>query len=148
MFPALALATVAITFSLRRLFPAIATPEEGKLPYWHNADLPSLYGLPIADFRPVRAFFLAIYAQAALLLAIADRPLLAGIFLSICLSLLVWRWTALTGSAIKQFAGSRQSVLLSLSLRHRLHHARAPSLGRRKIVWLKQRTSQARPDHS
>jgi hypothetical protein len=76
--------------------------------------LPSLYGLPIANFRPVRAFFLAICAKAALILAIVDRPLLAGIFLSVCLSLLVWRWTALTGSAIKQFAGSRQSVLLSL----------------------------------
>jgi hypothetical protein len=113
MFPALALATVAITFSLRRLFPASATPEEGKLPYWHHADLPGLYGLPIADFRPVGAFFLALCAQAALILAITDRPLLAGIFLSVCLSLLVWRWSALDSSAIKQFAGRRQSALLS-----------------------------------
>jgi hypothetical protein len=113
MFPALALATVAVTFSLRRLFPSSATPDEGKLPYWHNADLPSLYGLPITDFRPVRALFLAICAQAALILAIADRPLLAGIFLAICLSLLVWRWSAFDGSVIQQFAGRRQSVLLS-----------------------------------
>jgi hypothetical protein len=111
MFPALALATVAFTFSLRRLFPASA-PDDGKLPYWHNADLPSLYGLPIADFRPVRAFSLAICAQSALILAIADRPLLASILLSICLSLLVWQWSALDTSAIKQFAGPRQSILL------------------------------------
>jgi hypothetical protein len=111
MFPALALATIAVTFSLRRLFPA-TTPDEGKLPYWHNADLPSLYGLPIADFRPIRAFFLAICAQSALILAIADRPAFAGTMLSIFLSVLVWRWSALDTSAIKQFAGPRQSILL------------------------------------
>jgi hypothetical protein len=113
MFPALALATVAVTFSLRRLFPAGASPDEGKLPYRHNADLPSLYGLTIADFRPVRSFFLALCAQAALILALADRALLAGISLSLCLSLLVWRWNALDNGAIQQFAGRKQSVLLS-----------------------------------
>ena len=83
MFPALAIAIVAVTFSLRRLFPAPTTPDEEKLPYWHNADLPSFYGLPIADFRPLRAFFLAICAQSALILAIADRPVFAGTMLSI-----------------------------------------------------------------
>jgi len=114
MFLALALATIAVTFSLRRLFPARAAPAEEKLPFWHDTDLPSLYGLPIEDFRPVRAFVLAICGQAALILAIADRPLLAGIFLSMCLSLLVWRWTAFIGSAIKQFAGRKQSILLSV----------------------------------
>jgi hypothetical protein len=112
MFPALTLATVAVTFSLRRLFPVSAEPDQRKLSDWYTSDLPSLYGLPIANFRPVRAFFIAICAQAALILAIADRPMLAGIFLSICLSLLVWRWSALDSSAIKQFAGSRQSILL------------------------------------
>ena len=112
MFPALALATVAVTFSLRRLFPARATPDEEKLPHWHNVDLQSLYGLPIADFRPARAFFIALCAQAAFLLAITDHPFLAGILLSLCLSLLAWRWSALDTSAIKQFAGGRQSILL------------------------------------
>jgi hypothetical protein len=112
MFPALALATIAVTFSLRRLFPASASSDEGKLPYWHNADLPSLYGLPIADFRPVRAFFLAICAQSALILAIADRPVFAGTMLSIFLSVLAWRWSAVATTAVKQFAGARQSILL------------------------------------
>jgi hypothetical protein len=112
MFPALALATIAVAFSLRRLFPASTSPDEGILPYWHNADLPSLYGLPIADFRPVRAFFLAICAQSALILAIADRPVFAGTMLSIFLSVLVWRWSALDTSAVKQFAGRKQSILL------------------------------------
>jgi hypothetical protein len=113
MFLALALATVASAFSLRRLFPASAEPDQRKPPDRYTSDLPNLYGLPIADFRPVRAFFIAICAQAALLLAIADRPISAGLLLSICLSLLVWRWSALDSGAIQQFAGRRQSILLS-----------------------------------
>jgi hypothetical protein len=113
MFLALALATIAVTFRLRRIFPASATPNEGNLPSRHSAELQSLYGLPIADFRPALALFLAICAQSALILAIIDRPLPAGILLSLCLSLLVWRWTAFIGSAIKQFAGRKQSILLA-----------------------------------
>jgi len=112
MFLALALATVAATFSLRRLFPVSAEPDQRKPPDGYTSDLPNLYGLPIAAFRPVRAFVIAICAQAALLLAIADRPFLAGILLSICLSLLVWRWSAFDSSAIKQFAGGKQSIVL------------------------------------
>jgi hypothetical protein len=112
MFLALALATVAITFSLRRLFPASASPDDRKLPYWHNADLRSLYGLPIAAFRPMRALFLAICAQAALILAIVDRPILAGISLFVCLSLLAWRWSTVDINTIKQSTGHRQSSLL------------------------------------
>jgi len=60
----------------------------------------------------VRSLFLAICGQAALILAIMDQPVSAGILLSMCLSMLVWRWSALVGSAIKQFADRRQSVLL------------------------------------
>jgi hypothetical protein len=112
MFLALALATVASAFSLRRLFPVISEPDQRKPPYGDTSDLPNLYGLPIAAFRPVRAFFIAICAQAALLLAVADRPFPAGLLLSICLSLLVWRWSALDSSAVKPLAGSRQSILL------------------------------------
>jgi hypothetical protein len=112
MFLVLALATVAAAFNLRRLFPVIAEPEQRKPPYWYTSDLPNLYGLPIAAFRPVRAFVIAICAQAALLLAIADRPFLSGILLSTCLSLLVWRWSSFDSNAIKQFAGTRQSILL------------------------------------
>jgi hypothetical protein len=113
MFLALALTTVSLTYSLRRLFPADATQDEGGLPYSHHTDLPNLYGLPIADFRPVRAFFLAICAQAALVLAIVDRPVFAGILLSICLSALVWRWSAFDSNAIKQ--STRRSAILCVS---------------------------------
>jgi hypothetical protein len=113
MFLVIALATVASAFSLRRLFPVISEPDQRKAPDGYTSDLPNLYGLPIAAFRPVRAFFIAICAQAALLLAVADRPSPAGLLLSICLALLVWRWSALDSSTIKQFAGRRQSILLS-----------------------------------
>src|SRR5260370_25565890 len=115
MFLVLALATVAAAFSLRRLFPVSAEPDQGKLPDWYTSELPSLYGLPIENFRPVRAFFIAICAQAALILAVVDRPFPSGILLSICLSLLVWRWSALDTNAVKQFAGNRQSTLLCAS---------------------------------
>jgi hypothetical protein len=113
MFLVLALATVASAFSLRRLFPVISEPDQRKPPDGYTGDLPNLYGLPIPAFRPMRAFFIALCAQAALLLAVADRPSPAGLLLSICVALLVWRWTALDTSTIKQFAGRRQSILLS-----------------------------------
>ena len=112
MFFALALATVAVVFSLRRLFPASTKPDQRKPQEWYTSDLPNLYGLPIANFRPVRAFFMATCAQAALLLAIADHPFPASILLSTFLATLVWRWTDLDRSATERFAGSRQSILL------------------------------------
>jgi hypothetical protein len=112
MFLVVSLTAIASAFSLRRLFPANAEPNHRKLPIRCTSDLPNLYGLPIANFRPVRAFSIAICAQGALLLAIADRPFFANVLLSIGLSLLVWRWSALDASAVKQFAGSRQSILL------------------------------------
>jgi hypothetical protein len=113
MFLVLALATVTSGFSLRRLFPVISDPDQRTVPDRYTGDLPNLHGLPIAAFRPVRAFLIAIGAQAALLLAVADRPTPAALLLSICLALLVWRWSALDSSTIKQFAGRRQSLLLS-----------------------------------
>jgi hypothetical protein len=113
MFLVLALATAASAFSLRRLFPVIPESDQRKAPDGNTGDMPNLYGLPIGAFRPVRAFFIAICAQAALLLAVADRPSPAGLLLSICLALLVWRWSALDTTTIKQFAGRRQSILLS-----------------------------------
>ncbi|HTC75592.1 MAG TPA: hypothetical protein VK684_08460 [Edaphobacter sp.] len=112
MFLVVTLTAIASAFSLRRLFPAHAEPNHRKLPPWYASDLPSLYGLPIANFRPLQAFSIAICAQGALLLAIADRPFFANVLLSIGLSLLVWRWSALDASAVEQFAGSRQSILL------------------------------------
>src|SRR5258707_2945574 len=74
MFLALALATIAAAFSLRQLFPVIAEPDQRKPPEGYTSDLSNLYAFPLAPFRPLRAFFIAISAQTALLLAIADPP--------------------------------------------------------------------------
>ena len=111
MFLVIALATVASAFSLRRLLPAGNQPDRRKLPAGYTSELPSLFGLPIENFRPVRAFFIALCAQAALLLAIWDHAFLAGLLLSTCLSLLIWQWSALDTSAINHFAGNKQSIL-------------------------------------
>src|SRR5437879_961845 len=104
MFLVLALATVASAFRLRRLLPAGHEPDRRNPPAGYTSELPSLFGLPIENFRPVRAFIIALCAQSALLLAIWDHPFPAGLLLSICLSLLVWRWSALDRNAIKHFA--------------------------------------------
>jgi hypothetical protein len=113
MFLVLALATVASAFSLRRLLPAGNEPDRRKPPAGYTSELPSLFGLPIENFRPVRALIIALCAQSALFLAIWDHPFPAGLLLSICLALLIWQWSALDTNAAKHFAGARQSVLLS-----------------------------------
>ena len=112
MFLALALATVALAFSLRRLFPPNAVSDPMALPPGYTSDLPNLYGLPIPDFRPIRAFVIAICAQTALILAIAGYLLFPGALLSTSLAMFVWRWTALDRSSTDKFAGSKQSILL------------------------------------
>jgi hypothetical protein len=83
-----------------------------KLPARRTSDLPTLYGLPTADSRPLRAFFIALCAQSALISAIAESFLLAGILLSTSLFLLVWRWSAFDSDATRRFAGRRPSTLL------------------------------------
>jgi len=110
MFLALAFATIALVLSVRRLFPANAESEQEKPPAWYTSDLPNLYGLPIANFRPMRAFFMAICGQTALILAVAGYPIVASILLSTCLAMFIWRWS--DRSATERFAGSRQSILL------------------------------------
>jgi hypothetical protein len=112
MFLALVIATIALALNLRRLLPASAESEQGELPAWHTGDLPSLYGLPIADFHPLRAFFMAVCGQTALILAVAEYLRLAGILLSTCVAMFVWRWSALNRSATEKFPGSGQSILL------------------------------------
>jgi hypothetical protein len=112
MFLALTLATVALAFSLRRLFPASAESDPTALPPGYASDLPNLYGLPIPDFRPIRAFVIAICAQTALILAIAGYLFFAGALLSTSLAMLVWRWTALDRLAAMRLTGKGQSILL------------------------------------
>jgi hypothetical protein len=112
MFLALALATVALAFSLRRLFPPNAVSDPTAPPLGYASDLPNLYGLPIADFRPIRAFVIALCAQTALILAIAGYSFFAGALLPASLAMLVWRWTALDRTAAMRLTGKGQSILL------------------------------------
>ena len=111
LFVVLAFATVTASLSLRRLFPTGTEGEESQRPTWHTNDLQTLYGLPIADFRPVRAFFIATCLQAALILAALELPFFAGVLLSTCLFLLAWRWSEQAG-ATRNFTGRKQSILL------------------------------------
>jgi len=64
----------------------------------------NLYGLPIADFRPMRALVIAICAQTAFILAVAGYLFFAGAMLSTSLAMLVWRWTALGRTAFDRTA--------------------------------------------
>jgi hypothetical protein len=112
MFLVLALATVALAFSLRRLFLPSAESDPTAHPPGYAGDLPNLYGLPIPDFRPISAFVIAICAQTALILAIAGYLSFPGILLSTSLAMLVWRWTALDRTAAVRLTGRSQSILL------------------------------------
>jgi hypothetical protein len=111
MFAVLAFATVAAALSLRRLFLTRTEAEESQRPIWHTSDLQTLYGLPIANFRPIRACFIATCLQAALILAALEFPFFAGVLLSTCLFLLTWRWSEQAG-AIRNLTGRKQSILL------------------------------------
>jgi hypothetical protein len=108
MLLVLTVATVAVVLSLRRLFPVSVESDQRKLPN----DLPALYGLPIAAFRPLREVFIALCAQAALVFVITGSLFLAGILLSTSLSLLVWRWIALDSRTTTRFTGRRPHIAL------------------------------------
>jgi hypothetical protein len=108
MFLVIALATTTGAFSLRRLFPADIEATE----HQQSSNLSALYGLPSADFQPLRAFIIAICLQGAFLCAFAGYLFFAGTLLSISILLLVWRWSALDSSALRRFAGKRPSILL------------------------------------
>jgi hypothetical protein len=112
IFLALALATVALAVSLRRLFPPNAESDPRALPPGYASDLPNLYGLPLPDFRPIRAFVIATCAQTALILAVAGYLFFASALLSTSLAMLVWRWTALDRTAAVRLTGRNQSILL------------------------------------
>jgi hypothetical protein len=108
MFLVLALATAAVAFSLRQIFPLNVETDQRELP----DSLPSLYGLPITTFRPLRAFFIALCAQAALIFAITGYLFLAGAMLSTGLFLLVRRWSASNSNAVRKFTRDKQLILL------------------------------------
>jgi hypothetical protein len=107
LYLAIALATIVSAVNLRRIFPVHA--ETDQLPH-STSVLPSIYGLPIARFRPFRAAVIAISAQAALFCAAADRLIPAGVLIAASLFLFTWRWSAFDTSLT--LTGKRPSSLL------------------------------------
>lgn len=112
MFAVLAITAIAVTFNIRRLVPTVASPSRAKVPLWQTGDLPSFYGLPGPDSRPLRSFFLALCLQGTLISSIAESFFLAAILLSISLFLLVWRWSAFDSTTTTKVANKRTSTLL------------------------------------
>jgi hypothetical protein len=97
-----ALATLGTALSLRRLLPA---PAAALLPRPQTTILPSLDGLPPRDSPLFLAFWIAILAQAAAILAVNQALLLATLPLCIGLFLLVWRWSTVEDRAARWWTG-------------------------------------------
>ena len=110
MFPVLTLATIAVALNLRQLFPSSTELDPREPPI--TGDLPSLYGLPIASSRPMRALVIAICAQAAIIFAITEYRFLAALTLTTGLFLLGWRWSASDSNTKPRSARTKSSLLL------------------------------------
>ncbi len=99
----IALVTLGTAFGLRRILPA---PVELNAPSDRStAVLPSLDGLPPADSPLLLAFWIAIFAQAATLLAAADSLLMAAYAFSVAVFLFAWRWSAFEPRAAEWWTG-------------------------------------------
>jgi hypothetical protein len=112
MFLIVALATTAVALSLRPVFPVPVETDPAKFAAWKASTLPALYGLPIAEFRPLRALVIALGIQAALVFAIRESPYLASVLLATSIFLLAWRWSAFDRSATQTFARNWPRILL------------------------------------
>jgi hypothetical protein len=112
MFPVISVATIALAFSLRQVFPPSAETNRADLSSSHSGDLPSLYGLPPTDSGPMAAVLIAICAQAALLFAIAEYLFLPGLLLSTSLFLFVRRSSPSDSRVIGKVSGRSQFAQL------------------------------------
>lgn len=107
IYLAIAIATIVGAVNLRRIFPVRAEADQ----FLHATSvLPSIYGLPIAKFRPFCAAVIAICAQAALFCAAAARLIPAGVLIAASLFLFTWRWSAFDTNIT--FTGKRPSAIL------------------------------------
>lgn len=128
MILVVALATVAVALSLRPIFPIYTETDQGKFAGWRTSTLPSLYGLPIGDFRPLRALFIALCAQAAFALAAIESLYFASILLSASLFLVTWRWRSVRYRRPAKIC-PHGAARFALRLRPLHHDACAGSLG-------------------
>jgi hypothetical protein len=99
----IALVTLGTAFGLRRILPAVA--ELNGASDRSTAVLPSLDGLPPADSPLLLAFWIAIFAQAAALLAAADSLLMAAYAFSVSVFLFAWRWSVFEPRAAEWWTG-------------------------------------------
>jgi hypothetical protein len=113
MFFAVALATASVALSLRPVFPVPIETDQPNFAAWKASGLPALYGLPIADFRPLRALIIALGVQGALVFAVRESLYLASLLLAASTFLLAWRWSAFDRRAIQRFARKGPRILLS-----------------------------------
>lgn len=112
MFAVLAITAIAVAFNIRRLLPTLPEPLQAKPRPSPTRDLPALEGLRGPDSPPLRAFFLALCLQGALISAIGEYLFLSAILLSISLVQLVWRWSAFDNTATRRFANKPSSTML------------------------------------
>ncbi len=97
MLLVVALVAVGIAFGMRRILPAAVDRNT-------SSDRPanvlrSLDGLPPSDSPLLLAFWIAIFLQAALLLAVGDTLVDASVPFSISVFLFAWRWTFSSSSS-------------------------------------------------
>jgi hypothetical protein len=102
MLLVIALIATGMAFGMRRLLPVAA---RAPVPHEAGSVLPSLYGLPPADSPLQLAFWIAIFAQAALFLAIGGALLLAAYALSVSVFLMAFRWSVFDARAVDWWIG-------------------------------------------
>jgi hypothetical protein len=111
---AIAIASFPIARSLNQLASVLATREPAAL---HpltadHPDLPSLNGLPRAEFNPLTTLLIGVCAQGALIYTFNGSFLVAGALLSGFIFLTVWRWSALTGRRKRKATTLRTRIQL------------------------------------
>jgi hypothetical protein len=111
ILPAVAAVSVVVALGIERL------AATGSRPFRRSATAPwaSLYGLPGPEFNPWHVFLMAVFAEGSFILAAKGAPLLAGMALSACLFLAVWRWRALHRPRPRRPAGLRSTLQLAAS---------------------------------
>ena len=100
------LASIPIALSLNLLAEALAEPAQAADRRRPVGDvLPSLKGLPGAEFNPWGTLLLGLCAQSAIVAVIANSVLLASVLVSASVFLAVARWSSLTTRVRRAKAG-------------------------------------------
>ncbi|MDP9052135.1 MAG: hypothetical protein M3O31_15655 [Acidobacteriota bacterium] len=98
----IALIAIGMAFGMRRLVPVAGRDAVN---FEAGVVLPSLYGLPPVDSPLLLAFWIAIFAQAGLFLAIGGALLPAAYALSVSVFLVAFRWSTFDGRSVDWWIG-------------------------------------------